>query len=114
MALVCKMNGMRDATVYRQERVPFASEFAFNGSILNMKAVVEVAKHSDINRKSHFFMSAYLMDILCAQHSFPKMKWSWNPIDAQCMYTMTNYEISNIEATMKEYAMTSSYHYIGH
>jgi len=83
------MNGMRDATINRKEWVPLASEIAFKGSMFNwvaipssnMKLVVEAVKHTDINLRSHFFISAYMMDILCAQHTFHKMKWSWNPSD---------------------------------
>ena len=47
-----------------------------------MKAFVEATKHNDVNLRSHFFMSAYMMDMLCAHHTFHKMKWSWNPTDA--------------------------------
>jgi len=64
MSLLCRLNRMRDAIVYRKECVPLASENYFNkiifnwGEILssNMKLVVEETKHNDIKLKSHFFM----------------------------------------------------------
>jgi len=81
---------MRDATIFRQEWFPLASEIAFKGTIFNwgsilssnLKATIEGTIHIDIHLKSNFFMSSYLIDIVCSQHPFLKMKWSWNPTDS--------------------------------
>ena len=91
----------------------------FKGSIFNwdtilssnIKAVVEGVKHIDVNLRSHFFMSAYMMDILCSQHTFGKIKWSWNPTDAPIHVYATNYGSLNTIETMKVSAMIFLSHY---
>jgi hypothetical protein len=42
--------------------------------------VIEYWAQKENGKASPFFMSAYIMDVVCSMTPFPLMRWSWNPI----------------------------------
>lgn len=72
---------MKDATVFRQEWMPIASEIAYKGTIFNWSAILSANINSTITtergecglERSNFYIS-YLLDAFCSQHH-------WNELD---------------------------------
>jgi len=90
MAMLWRLYGMRDATIFQQEWAPLVSNIVYNGANFNwvtimssnMKKAIVVVKPEDPQLISNFFMYSYLMDACCAYNHFQYMKWTWNPWEA--------------------------------
>ena len=44
-----------------------------------LKAHVAQVQNPPKDEQERFYMSAYLLDAICAQQQFPGMNWTWTP-----------------------------------
>jgi len=87
MVMLCRLHGLKDAMVFRQEWAPLVSDIFYKGTIFNcgsimsanLKSSLLAAKDEDPHLKSNFFLSSYPMDACCTHNHFQRMKWTWNP-----------------------------------
>jgi hypothetical protein len=60
-----------------------AEEYSFDWeNILSDNLVQEIARYQSLRAKgqpTQFFMSVYIMDVICFMTLFPLMEWSWTP-----------------------------------
>lgn len=85
--LLSRLYGETNSTHFKEEWVPLVAEIIqlwkfFNWvSILFVNLIKEIWKERDSSEGQHvpFFMSAYLVDALCAENEFSGMQYKWVP-----------------------------------
>jgi hypothetical protein len=85
--MMCRLYGKENTTHFFLPWVPIihsvAEGYSFDWEkILSDSLVQEIARYQSLRAKgkpTQFFMSAYIMDVVCFMTPFPLMDWSWTP-----------------------------------
>jgi hypothetical protein len=85
--MMCRLYGKENIAHLFLPWVPIihiaAKEYSFNlEKILSDSLVQEIARYQSQRAKgkpTQFFMSVYIMDVICFMMLFPLMDWSWTP-----------------------------------
>jgi hypothetical protein len=85
--MMCRIYGKENTTHFFLLWVPIihivAEGYSFDWEkILSDSLVQEIARYQSLRAKgkpAQFFMSAYIMDVVCFMAPFPLMDWSWTP-----------------------------------
>jgi hypothetical protein len=97
MALMCRLYGEATCILFKDDWVLVGLIVITNGSVFNwaailslaMKRAIEKAKKPTTEILPTFYMASYLLDIVCANNSFPGLNWNWNiagsPIYVYCL-----------------------------
>jgi hypothetical protein len=97
MDLMCRLYGEEKYIHFKDAWVPFFYILITNGFVFNWAAILSHVMKSFIERDKKpiieilptFYMASYLLDIVCANNSFPGLNWNWNiagsPIYVYCL-----------------------------
>jgi hypothetical protein len=85
--MMCRLYGKENTTHFFLQWVPIihtvAEGYSFDwAKILSDNLVTEITEYRSLKAKGKptpFFMSAYIMDVVCFMTPFPLMGWSWTP-----------------------------------
>jgi hypothetical protein len=89
--MLCRIFGKENSAHFLLSWVPIMHEvaegFSFNwAKILSDSLAKEITEYQSLKAKGKpapFYMSAYLMDVVCFMTPFPLMGWSWTPTNAE-------------------------------
>jgi hypothetical protein len=89
--ILCRLFERKILTHFPAEWLPIihkvAEGYTFNwGKILSDNLTKETTEYQMENSKAQpvsFYMSAYIMDVICYMSPFPLMNWRWNPACAE-------------------------------
>jgi hypothetical protein len=85
--MLCRLYGKENTTHFFLQWVPIIHTveegYSFDWEkILSDSLVQEITRYQSLRAKgkpTQFFMSAYIMDVVCFMMPFPLMDWSWTP-----------------------------------
>jgi hypothetical protein len=92
--LLCRLFGLKDVAHFRVGWVPILDKIE-NGETFDWAKLLSDNLVRNITifkaRKTKgefasFYMSAYIMDVVCYKTPFPLMNWSWNPGSSQAIH----------------------------
>jgi hypothetical protein len=106
--MLCRLFGRKIPTHFLAEWVPLlykvAEGYIFNwGKILSdnlAKEIVDYQTEKSEGQPLSFYMSAYIMDVICYMTPFPLMNWSWNP---DCIEPIHDYHSKLWKENVKEF-----------
>ena len=80
--LLSRIFGRKDASHFPNKWIIIIHQVISSGSILNWGEII--SSNLDIQlkmiRKEHkFYMSSYLLDVICASREYPSLGWKWTP-----------------------------------
>ena len=83
-SMICKLYGEDKCTHFKLEWTPIAHYVSDKGDVFNWEQLLsinisETTKGALGPKQPGFFMSSYLLDVVCASNHFPGMDWCWNP-----------------------------------
>jgi hypothetical protein len=83
-SMICRLYGEEKCTHFKLEWTPIAHYVAEKGHVFNWAQLLsinifETTKGAPGPKQPGFFMSSYLLDVVCASNCFPGMGWYWNP-----------------------------------
>jgi hypothetical protein len=89
--MMCRLYGKENTTHFFLPWVPImhtvAEGYSFDwAKILSDSLVKEITRYQSLKAKgkpTQFFMSAYIMDVVCFMTPFPLMGWSWTPTSVE-------------------------------
>jgi hypothetical protein len=89
--MMCRLYGRENTTHFLLLWVPImqtaADVYSFDwAKILSNNLVREITEYQSLKAKGQpapFFMSAYIMDVICFMTPFPLMGWNWTPNNAK-------------------------------
>jgi len=88
--MMCRLFGDPDAKEFQQVWVQLMHEVCNKGTIFNWSGILSCAIVHAVNRArrvlgenepAHFYMSSYLLDVICATNPFPGLHWMWTPTE---------------------------------
>jgi hypothetical protein len=92
--MTCRLYGREDTTHFFLQWVPlihlvsegcsFDWAKLLSNSLTNR--VIEYREQKESGKITSFFMSAYIMDVVCFLIPFPLMSWSWTPSEAETIH----------------------------
>jgi hypothetical protein len=84
--ILCRLYGETNALQFKLEWVPLIHHVLDKGNIFNWEVILSSILKKQVKkilttppRFNQFFMSGYLIDIVCAKTHFTLMKWNWSP-----------------------------------
>jgi hypothetical protein len=82
--MICRLYGEETNTHFRMEWFPMAYMVAQKGQAFNWVSILSfsITKRSQDPKgmkNPEFYMSSYLIDVVCATNSFPTFNWAWTP-----------------------------------
>jgi hypothetical protein len=86
MDLLCRLHGEKDYSMFSEAWMPFAytvtvSRTSFNWGVIISKHLSTCILHAQQLKEGEtptFYMTSYLLDIICARNAFIGMNLSWN------------------------------------
>jgi hypothetical protein len=92
--MTCRLFGSEDTAHFYVQWVPLifrvAEGCSFNwAKILSdnlFNRITEYQEKKAAGKPSGFYMSAYIMDAICAKTPFPLMKWAWSPSEDKAVH----------------------------
>jgi hypothetical protein len=92
--MACRLFGLEDTAHFYVQWVPLiyrvAEGFSFNWTkILSDNLFTNITEYREkkaAGKPSGFYMSAYIMDAICARTPFPLMKWAWSPSEDKAVH----------------------------
>jgi hypothetical protein len=92
--MTCRLFGSEDTAHFYVQWVPLifrvAEGCSFNwAKILSdnlFNKITEYQEKKAAGKPSGFYMSAYIMDAICARTPFPLMKWAWSPSEDKAVH----------------------------
>jgi hypothetical protein len=96
ITMICRLYGEKNPQHFKLEWVPLLHQIVKKGKIFNWAEILSANILLVVKRSLEspprfgvgFFMSSYLIDVVCAITPFPLMKWSWSlyekPIHIYC------------------------------
>lgn len=96
--MLCRLMGEKNCNLFKKEWVPYMYAVVVHGQILNWANILADVMQKVLRRylevpegaKPLFFMSAYLLDMVCAMIEFLelKMKWGGTPTPVCELFSM--------------------------
>jgi hypothetical protein len=92
--MTCRLFGSEDTAHFYVQWVPLIFRVA-EGSSFNwakilsdnlFNKITEYREKKAAGKPSKFYMSAYIMDAICARTPFPLMKWAWSPSEDKAVH----------------------------
>jgi len=85
VGILCRLYGEFDAKKIRVSWVPLIHYITIVGSIFNWEEIlssmlahaISAVKHMAPGKYPSFYMTSYLLDVMCLIHTYPKMGWAW-------------------------------------
>jgi hypothetical protein len=105
--MICKLYGEENNIHLKREWTLVAHYVEEKGHIFNWDHLLSINILKTVRRAPTlkipgFFMSYYLIDVICVAHHFLGMDWEWNPIFSQLMFIVSNYGRNTIKKHMYE------------
>ena len=72
--------GKKDSSIFLDKRIPIIYQIIKSGSTLNWGELISSSLDLQLKKaqKEHeFFMSSYLLDVMCASREYPSLGWKW-------------------------------------
>jgi hypothetical protein len=81
--MICRLYGEEKSTHFHMEWMPMAYTVVKTGKIFNWVDILtfnifQNVKNSPGMKNPSFYMSAYLIDVVCSSIQFPTFGWSWD------------------------------------
>ena len=87
----------KDASSFPNKWIPIIYQVITSGSTLNWGELISSSLNLQLkkDRKKHqFFMSSYILDVICANREYPSLGWKWesnlSPIHVYCKMLWEN------------------------
>jgi hypothetical protein len=80
--LLSRLFGRKDGSTFPDKWIPIIYQIMTSGATLNWGELISSNLDNQLKRvhKEHqFYMSTYLMDVMCANLEFPSLEWKWEP-----------------------------------
>ena len=73
---------MKDPSHFLDKWIPIIHQVIRYGSILNWGEIISSnldIQLKKVQKEHQFYMSSYLLDVMCASQEYPCVGWKWNP-----------------------------------
>jgi hypothetical protein len=80
--LLSRVFGRKDGASFLDKLIPIIYYIITSGSALNWGELISsnLDLQLKISQKEHrFFMSSYLLDVMCVSKEYPSLGWRWDP-----------------------------------
>ena len=80
--LLSKVFGRKDGSTFPDKWIPIIYQIMTSGATLNWGELSSSNLDNQlkkVNKEHQFYMSTYLMDVMCANLEFPSLEWNWEP-----------------------------------
>ena len=80
--LLSRVFGRKDGSTFLDKWIPIIYQIMTSGVTLNWGELISSNLDNQLKKvhKDHqFYMSTYLMDVMCASLEFPSLEWKWEP-----------------------------------
>ena len=80
--LLSRVFGRKDGSTFPNKWIPIIYQIITSGTTLNWGELISSNLDNQLKKvhKEHqFYMSTYLMDVMCANLEFPSLEWKWEP-----------------------------------
>lgn len=80
MILPSRVFGRKDGSTFSDKSIPIIYRVITSGATLNWGELISSNLENQLKKvhKDHqFYMSTYLMDVMCANIEFPSLEWKW-------------------------------------
>ena len=80
--LLFRVLGRKDGSTFPDKWIPIIYQIMTSRVTLNWGELISSKLDNQLNKvhKEHrFYMSTYLMDVMCANLEFPSLEWKWEP-----------------------------------
>ena len=80
MILLLRVFGRKDGSTFLDKWIPIIYQVITSGATLNWGELISSNFDNQLNKvhkDHHFYMSTYLMDVMCANLEFPLLEWKW-------------------------------------
>jgi hypothetical protein len=80
--LLSRVSRRKDGSTFSDKWIPIIYQIMISGVTLNWGELISSNldnKLKTVHKNNQFYMSKYLMDVMCANLEFPSLKWKWEP-----------------------------------
>ena len=80
--LLSRLFGRKDGSTFPDKWIPIIYQIMTSGATLNWGELISSNLDNQLKKvhKEHqFYMSTYIMDVICANMEFPSLEWKWEP-----------------------------------